>query len=135
MASTPSPCSEVSCTDPAGHVAEAVDVEPRIDLVEDRDAVAEDRDLDRLVPLALPAGQVDVDRPVEQPLVEPDAPRFVVDRRGDGDRVAPCRHGRLDQHVLERDPRHFDGVLQRQEQPGLRPLPTWAATGDRPRRG
>src|SRR5690606_2229664 len=51
--------------DPAGHGAQGVDVEARVELGEDGDPGLEDGQLERLVALLLAAGEVDVEGPVE----------------------------------------------------------------------
>ena len=70
--------------DPAGAGAQRVDVEAGVELVEDGDARLEHRELQRLVALLLAARQVDVERPVEEALVEADARRL-----GDAARLEP----------------------------------------------
>ena len=53
--------------------AQGVDVETGVELVEDGDPRPEHGELHRLVALALAAREVDVDRTMQEPLLEPDA--------------------------------------------------------------
>jgi hypothetical protein len=59
--------------DAAGAGPQGVDVEAGVGLVEDGELRTQDRQLQGLVPLLLPARQVDVEGPVAESLVEPDA--------------------------------------------------------------
>ena len=59
--------------DPAADDPQRVDVEPGVELVEDGDGGLEHAQLQRLVALLLAARQVDVERAVQEPLVEADA--------------------------------------------------------------
>ena len=62
--------------DPPGAVAQGVDVEAGVELVEDGDLRLQHGQLQRLVALLLAAGQVDVERPVQQRCVEADPRRL-----------------------------------------------------------
>ena len=57
--------------DPARHVAQRVDVEAGVDLVEHRELRLEHRELQRLGPLLLAAGELDVDAAREELVVRP----------------------------------------------------------------
>ena len=59
--------------DPPRAVAQRVDVEAGVELVEDRDLRLEHGELQRLVALLLATRQVDVERAVQEPLLEADA--------------------------------------------------------------
>ena len=62
--------------DAPGHGPQGVDVEAGVDLVEHGELGVQHRQLQRLVALALAAGQVDVEGPGEEALVEADAARL-----------------------------------------------------------
>jgi hypothetical protein len=109
--------------DAPAHRAERVDVEAGVDLVEDRDAWMEHGQLQRLVALLLAAGQVDVERAVEEPAVEADAIRLGIDDRAEVARIAAGGDERFGKHLLEPDARHFCRILQREEQTRVRALP------------
>jgi len=69
------------------------------------------------------AGEVDVEGPVEEPLVEADASRF--DEHALAHLIAGttrCRE-RLVENLLEGHARHLGGVLHGEEEPGARALP------------
>ena len=76
-------CFVAQRLDPPGAVAQRVDVEPRVELVEDRDPRREHRQLQRLVALLLTARQVDVQRAVQELLVEVDLRRLGAQGRLD----------------------------------------------------
>ena len=109
--------------DPAAAGAQGVDVEAGVQLVEDGDLGQEDAELEGLVALLLAAGQVDVEGPGQEALVEADAlgldhhalPHVGGVAAGGGDR------GR--EEVLQRHAGDLGRVLHGQEQPGLGPLP------------
>ena len=67
--------------DPAGDVAQRVDVEAAVDLVEHRELGLEHRELQRLGALLLAAGELDVDAAVEELLRHPEAGGLGVDPR------------------------------------------------------
>ena len=97
--------------DAAGAGAQGVDVEAGVELVEDRDLRRQHGELQRLVALLLAAREVDVERPVEQALLEADAlglgeQRVVepVDRRATGGE-------RLAQHGVDGDAGDLGRVL------------------------
>ena len=112
----------------AGHRAERVDVEAGVDLVEDAERRPEHAELEHLVALALAAGEVDVERAVEEPRVEADrasassAMRSPSERRLASASVARPG-GRRQERVASPTPGHLDRVLQGEEQPGPGPLP------------
>src|SRR3546814_7685200 len=109
--------------DAPADVAERIDVEAGVDLVEDGDAGADGGELHRLVALLLAAGEVDVEVSVEEAGLEADVGGLGGDGGGHGLRVATRGGGRFDQHLLEPDARHLPRVLNGAEQAGLGPLP------------
>ena len=123
MASTPSPDLGGGRLHPAGHGPQGVDVQAGVDLVEDGEPGPQHSQLDRLVALALAAGEVDVERAGQEPGVEADPGRFGADQRRHLSRVATAGPQGLRQDVGQRHARHLDRVLHAEEQTGLGPLP------------
>ncbi len=109
--------------DPAGAGPQRVDVEARVELVEQGDLRLEHAQLQRLVLLLLAARQVDVDGPHQQLGVEGEPLGLGRDRRPHQLGVAARGPDGRGQQVLHGHARHLGRVLQRQEQPGVRPLP------------
>ena len=112
----------------ARHLAQRVDVEARVDLVEDADGGPEHAELDHLGALALAAREVDVERPAQQAGVEADGlglldHALLQRERRLGADVAHAAAGGRGQQRVQAHAGHLDRVLQREEQPGPRPLP------------
>ena len=72
IASTPRFVVACRGLDPSCTRAQRVDVEARVELVEDRDRGLQHRELQGFVPLLLATRKVDVERPLEEAGVEPD---------------------------------------------------------------
>ena len=113
--------------DAAGHRAEGVDVEAGVDLVEHAERWTEHAELQHLVALALAAGQVDVQRPLEEALVEADSGRLGPEPRPElvgagGVAEGPAGEG-LGHRRLQPDAGNLDRLLQGEEEPGSGPLP------------
>ena len=106
-------------------VAQRVDVETGVELVEDRDLRLQDRHLQRLVALLLATRQIDIERTIEELLVEIDAGRLgaqgAVEPRDVGVASAPLE--RFPEHGIEHHSRHFRGVLHDEVQTSRRALP------------
>ena len=102
---------------------QGVDVETRVELVEDGEAGGEHGELEGLVALLLATREIDVERPGQELLAEADAIGLGLHGLVHGPRVTPGGHGRLGQDRLEADPGHLGRVLHGQEQPGVGPLP------------
>ena len=83
--------------DAAGHRHQCVYVEARVDLIEHRIAGAEHAELERLVALLLAAREVDVEGPVEEALVDAQAPGLGNQGIAHGVRVAAAGTSGLDQ--------------------------------------
>ena len=110
--------------DALGAGAQSVDVEPGVELVEDGDPRPQDGELQRLVALLLAAGQVDVERPVEQRRrqADPLPPRRRAGRRRRS--TGRCaRRQRFRHHRVEGDAGHLGRVLHDEVQPGGGALP------------
>ena len=107
-ADTPFVCGVLQ---PARHLAERIDIESRVDFVEDADGRAEDTELHHLGALRLASREVDVERAPQQLRVEADGLRLV------GHAAGECRLGRsvgrrrVEQGV-QADARHLHGVLR-----------------------
>ena len=107
---------------------------PGVELVEDGDLRRQHGELQRLVALLLATRQVDVERAVQQALVEPDALGLgeqvgveAGDRRAAGGQ-------RLAQHVVDGDAGHLGRVLHHEVQAGGGALPRRHAPARRRRR-
>ena len=77
--------------DPLGAVAQGVDVEAGVELVEDGDLGLQHGQLQRLVALLLAAGEVDVERRSQQRRVEADPRRLGAEPRVETRRSASPR--------------------------------------------
>ena len=104
--------------DASGAGPQRVEVEPGVELVEDGDAGFEHGQLQRLVALLLATGQVDVERPVQQGLVEADPVGLL--EQSCLQPVGPSAPGGegLVEHVVEGDARDLRRVLQHEVQAG-----------------
>src|SRR5262245_27434184 len=111
------------CLDAPSARPEGIDVEARVELVEDRDGRLENGELQRLVALLLTAGQIDVQWTFEEAGVEADACRLGGDPRREVTNIAALRLERGGEHVLEAHAWHLGRVLEREEQARLRALP------------
>ena len=109
--------------DAPGAVAQGVDVEAGVELVEDGDPRAQHGELQRLVALLLAAGQVDVERPVEEALVEADPAGLGAQQRVEPVGRPAAAGQRLGEHVVERHAGHLGRVLHHEVQAGDGPLP------------
>jgi hypothetical protein len=109
--------------DPAGHRPQGIHVQTRVDLVQDGEPGSQHPELDRLVALAFPSGEVDVERTRQEPLVEADAGCLGSHQRWHFSRIASPNPQRLPQDVGQRHARHLDRVLHGEKEPGLGPLP------------
>ena len=109
--------------DPARYGGQRVHVQAGVDLVQDRVLRPECPHHEGLVPLLLATGEVNVDRPRQEPLVEADALGLgcqqLVDAVGD----ASGGTGRLGHHRLEAHAGDLGRVLEGQKQAGPGPLP------------
>ena len=108
---------------PAGAVAQGVDVQARIQLVEDRELRPQHRQLQRLVALLLAAGQIHVERPVEERRAEADALGLTAERSVQPVGAAAAGGERLAHHVGQHHAGHLAGVLHHQVQAGLGTTP------------
>ena len=109
--------------DAAGDVAQRVDVEPAVDLVEHRELRPEHRELQRLGPLLLAAGELDVDPTLEELRRDPEPGGLRADALVAGPRrVAALAAERGVEEVVEPHARQLDRVLQREEEPVRRAL-------------
>ncbi len=109
--------------DASAHVDERIHIEARVDLVEDGKAWPEHTQLQRLVALLLTTGEIDVQGPRKEALVESDALRLGHHQRVHVAARPPRGDEGLVQHRLQRHTGHFRGVLHRQEKAGPGPLP------------
>ena len=89
--------------DPARHVAQRVDVETRVDLVEDGEARLQHRELQRLDPLLLAPGELVVHAPLEELVAHAESRRFGARAAGRGRRArSPPRPHRGREEVAHR---------------------------------
>src|SRR6056297_686883 len=108
---------------PPGAVAQCVDVEARVELVEDRDLGCQHRQLQGLVALLLATREVHVERPVEEALLEADPGRLVAQLLVEVTGGAPTRGERFGEHVVEHHAGHLGGILHHQMQAGRGAFP------------
>ena len=118
IARTPSCHSATAAVQRGADVGERVDVEARVDLVEDRELRAQHAELDDLAALSLAAGEVDVERALEEVVAQPHRPSDRRDALGQ----VPERHAGVRQRGLGGDPGDLHGLLEREEQPRSRAL-------------
>ena len=109
--------------DPGGHQGQGVDVQAGVDLVEYRIAGSQHPELEDLVAFLLPSGQVDVERPVQEPWFDADPLRLGGQHGRHGVDAAPRSAGRFGGHRGQAHSRHLGGLLEGEEQAGLGPLP------------
>ena len=109
--------------DSTGHGLHGVDVETRVDLVEDRKLGLEYPELHCFVALLLAARQVDIERTGNEFGVKTNAFCFLGDGLADCLRLsASSNRGGL-QHGLEGHAGHFGWVLHGEEKTSLGPFP------------
>ena len=118
IASTPRPSFGGHRLDATGDVAQRVDVEAAVDLVEHRELRLEHRELQRLGALLLAARELDVHAALEELLRDTEARR--LRRRSRAVElavgVAALTAERGGEEVAEPHTGNLDGVLQREEQ-------------------
>ncbi len=138
IASTPRFSSRVAASIRRAHARQRVDVEARVELVEDRDRGLQHRELQGFVPLLLATRKVDVERPLEEAGVEPDPHGLGRDEVVQPLDVTALRAQCFGEHRVEAHARHLGRVLEREEEPCLRSLPRFerqdvdAVEGHRP---
>ena len=135
MASTPSPVSSVAASMRRAQARRASTSRPESISSRIGDRGREHAELQRLVALLLAAGEVDVQRRGEEPLVEADA--LGLGARG-APRPRPCRGPTAAKAASSTSTSghagHLGGVLHGEEQPGLGPLPRRQASTSTPSR-
>ena len=102
--------------DPTGDVAQRVDVETAVDLVENRELGSQHRELEGLGPLLLPTGELDVQPAVEELLRDTEARRFRRHARREVVGRAALTPERGVEEVAEADPGELHRVLEREEE-------------------
>ena len=105
--------------DPPTAQPQSVDIETRIEFVEDGELGLEHRHLQGLVALLLAAGKVDVERPVEKSRIEIDARCLGFEPRTHANWRVPGRDQSFGEHLLDRHAGHLGRVLHREEQPRM----------------
>ena len=123
-----------------GDVAQGVDVEAAVDLVEHRELRLQHRELQRLGALLLAARELDVHAALEELLRDAEPLGFRADARVEIAGLALLAADRGLEEVAEPHARDLHGVLQREEQPARGTLvrreaeQLVAVDGDRARR-
>jgi len=118
--------------------AQRVDVEPAVDLVEHREPGAEHCELQRLRPLLLAAGELDVESALQELVRDPEAGGLGTHAFAQVGAVAALTAQRGVEEVVEADAGQLDRVLQREEEAvggalvGRQPEQLLAVDGDRP---
>ena len=108
--------------DPASDVAQRIDVETTVDLVEDRELRFEHRELQRLRPLLLAARELDVEAPLEELRVDVLARGLGVQALPKDLRVGTSTVGGRSHQIAEAHAGKLDRVLHGEEQAPCRPL-------------
>jgi hypothetical protein len=109
--------------DPPGDIAQGVDVEAGVDLVEDGELGLEHGELERLRPLLLAAGELDVHAPLQELLADGEALRFRVESFSQAvGLAAPTADGGAEE-VDDADTGNLDRVLHGEEEPLCGALP------------
>ena len=109
--------------DTASAIAQRIDVETRVELVENGDARTQHCQLQCLVALLLATRQVDVERALKKRLIEVDASRLGTQHLRDIVGGATTSLERLGHHIDNGNARNLGWVLHHQMQTGLRTLP------------
>ncbi len=120
--------------DATSDVAQRVDVEAAVDLVEDRELRLQHRELQRLQPLLLAPRELDVESAVEELLRDAESRRFDGDSRRQIVRNPTLTAERCVEEVAESHPGQLHRVLQCEEHAERGPLVGWAVRAAPPRR-
>ena len=107
---------------PAGAVPQGIDVEAGIEFVEDGEARLEHGELESLVALLLAAGQIDVHRTFEEPLVKADPTGLGAHERIQTFHRSAASDERLGENGVEADAGNFARVLHHQMKTSHGPL-------------